>query len=237
MEMGQKSEAQMLQEAQEAWNTPNETVTPEKKDENKETFPENEKVDTGVEIMENNPIDTAIEKESIEFESNSAAVKRALEDVGGVEGLQTMLSEIPEDKKTEISKEMQAVFKKIDEEYAAFQEKLQKDQAEYDKLNDEYAIATTMMRHDKDMHTIGFEGGKKLLFSPFKTALQETDTEMQAGLMTASALTGLSTIAGLWMSATEGGKLLYDNFRLNKEERKHQKKVRELAAKNPQTYN
>lgn len=94
-----QTEAEMMKMAAEAWDTPvekNEAAT--------ETIAQN------AEAKEDDAMNMEIQNESADLEKNSEAVKKALADVGGMEGLELTLQEMPEDKKT-------AMIKKLQEEY------------------------------------------------------------------------------------------------------------------------
>lgn len=95
-----QTEAEAMKIAAEAWDTPVE------KNEAAE-----ESIGTNTEAKED-AVDMEIQNESTELEKNSEAVKKALADVGGMEGLQLTLQEMPEDKKT-------AMITKLEEEYNA----------------------------------------------------------------------------------------------------------------------
>lgn len=100
-----QTEAEAMKAAAESWDTP-----VEKNGVAVETIAPN------TETMEDDPMDMEIQNESAELEKNSEAVEKALVDVGGMEGLELTLKEMPEDEKM-------AMMKKLKEEYEKDREK------------------------------------------------------------------------------------------------------------------
>jgi hypothetical protein len=92
-----QTEAEAMKAAAESWDTP-----VEKKETTAETVAPNAE----------DQMDMEIQNESAELEKNSAEVEKALVDVGGMEGLQLTLQEMPEDKKTEMVRKLKEEHEK-----------------------------------------------------------------------------------------------------------------------------
>lgn len=182
-----QTEAEAMKAAAESWDTP-----VEKNEAAVETIVPN------TETMEDDPMDMEIQNESGELEKNSEAVEKALADVGGVEGLQATIQEMPEDKKT-------AMIKKVQEEYGEKELKRRMNIRDWEKSK---GIADSLLRH------------------PFET-MAEGDGQLPV-LGTIATFMGGTLVSSLVAGGFARGNLFYQNFQRNRERRNHEKELKKL---------
>ena len=214
-----QTDAEMMKAAAESW------------DEKVETAP-TDKADKRMEKTEDDFIEEETQNESVEFKNNSAATEKALAEVGGMKGIQATLQEMPEDKKAKIMEKVKDIAKKTASERSKSSRPKknggkQKLQSEYEKLNDEFAATTAERRQRKAELEASIEATNQAVLHPLDMALN-SDSILAGGLEMFSGLTGLTSFVGSMISLTENTNLLYEKFQINREERKYQKKVREL---------
>lgn len=182
-----QTEAEAMKIAAESWDTPiekNEAAA--------------EKIDANVETKEDGAMDMEIQNESAALVKNSEAVEKALADVGGMEGLQATIQEMPEDRKM-------AMMKKLKDEYG------EKELARRMKIR--------QFQKDKD-------AGDEALFHPLEYMNTQEVGESLARLFT--TFTGMTTVAGLLTSGVGRLGLRYQNWQMNKEQRSHEKELKKL---------
>ena len=183
-----QTEAEMMKAAAESWDTP-----VEKNEESMEIG------NSTAETMEEDRLEMEIQNESAELETNSAAVEKALADVGGVERLQLTLQEMPEDKKA-------ALMKKLRSEYE-------------DK---EFNRGNKIRRYQADKKL-----GDKALFHPFEYLDERKDPEdFILGLL--PTVTGLTTVAGLFTSGVGRLGIRYHNWQMDREKLQYEKELKKL---------
>lgn len=190
------TEAEAMKAAAESWDTPvgkNETAL-------KTVVP-------NAETMEDNQIEMEIQNESAELEKNSEAAEKALADVGGLEGLQSMLQEMPEDKKT-------AMIKKLQEDH---ERTMSLKNYDYEEASTKSKFALSLLNPAKFYDYIRDKN-----LNSFEAKAEA------AGLTTVGNLFGVIPVGGLLEAGYFGVKSLKEKIGMNMEERRHKKELKKL---------
>ncbi len=178
-----------MKAAAESWDTPfekNETTA--------------ETVAPTTENMEEDPMEMEIQNESAALETTSEAVEKTLQDVGGMEGLQLTLQEMPEDKKT-------AMINKLKEEYKIIQ-------------NSRVEKMITAGGH--------IWSGEDKILHPFTHLDAERQTGINEFMYDLGGISGLTVVDGLVEGGWGKLSQFYHKIQANREKRNYEKKMKKL---------